>query len=258
MKGYTIGDNTNKDRASYPWRLDDEKLALPGLREDGEGGRGQRLHPQGPVRAVGRPAVPATCAPTATCATWARRRRTGRSSTSSSITRPIASPAAAARRRLAQFEQTGRIEWVTDLAEIPGKYGVTNVYADLGQLFAQTTVAEPRLTAAHDGPARAGLGADHVIWGTDAMWTGSPQWQIEGAAPARDPRGHAEEVRLHAARARPTARSRPRSSARTTRGSTVRPARGAGGTDRLAELKAEYERRGLGRSNRRYGYVVRG
>ena len=25
-----------------------------------------------------------------------------------------------------------------------------------------------------------GLGADHVVWGTDALWTGSPQWQIEG------------------------------------------------------------------------------
>ncbi|MBO0709681.1 MAG: hypothetical protein J2P47_00210 [Acetobacteraceae bacterium] len=25
-----------------------------------------------------------------------------------------------------------------------------------------------------------GLGADHVVWGTDAVWTGSPQWQIEG------------------------------------------------------------------------------
>ena len=30
------------------------------------------------------------------------------------------------------------------------------------------------------------------------------------------------------------------------------------GPSRLAELKAEYERRGIGRSNRRYGYVVRG
>ena len=25
-----------------------------------------------------------------------------------------------------------------------------------------------------------GLGADHVVWGTDAVWTGAPQWQIEG------------------------------------------------------------------------------
>ena len=24
-----------------------------------------------------------------------------------------------------------------------------------------------------------GLGADHIIWGTDSVWTGSPQWQIE-------------------------------------------------------------------------------
>ena len=23
------------------------------------------------------------------------------------------------------------------------------------------------------------MGADHVCWGTDAIWTGSPQWQIE-------------------------------------------------------------------------------
>jgi NAD(P)-dependent dehydrogenase (short-subunit alcohol dehydrogenase family) len=36
----------------------------------------------------------------------------------------------------AQFEQTGRIEWVTDLAEIPSKFGVSNVYGDLGQIFA--------------------------------------------------------------------------------------------------------------------------
>src|SRR5437762_13106350 len=34
----------------------------------------------------------------------------------------------------AQFEKTGRIEWVTDLAEIPSKHGVSNVYADVGQL----------------------------------------------------------------------------------------------------------------------------
>ena len=31
-----------------------------------------------------------------------------------------------------------------------------------------------------------------------------------------------------------------------------------GGPSRLAELKAEYERSGIGRSNRRYGYVISG
>jgi hypothetical protein len=29
MKGYTIGDNTNKNLSKHPWRLDDEKLVYP-------------------------------------------------------------------------------------------------------------------------------------------------------------------------------------------------------------------------------------
>src|SRR5207244_1521288 len=33
---------------------------------------------------------------------------------------------------LAEFDQTGRIKWATDLAEIPAKFGVTNVYGELG------------------------------------------------------------------------------------------------------------------------------
>jgi uncharacterized protein len=79
----------------------------------------------------------------------------------------------------AQFEKTGRVEWVSDLAEIPAQYGVTNVYGDLGQIFAQSTMANPKLCAAMMGILIRGLGADHVCWGTDAIWTGSPQWQIE-------------------------------------------------------------------------------
>ena len=79
----------------------------------------------------------------------------------------------------AQFEKTGRIDWITDLAEIPAKYGVKNVYADVGQLFAQSTMAEPRLAAVMMAQLIKGMGADHVCWGTDAIWTGSPQWQIE-------------------------------------------------------------------------------
>src|SRR5438046_9012993 len=39
--------------------------------------------------------------------------------------------------------------------------------------------ADPRVSAAMMGMLIRGLGADHVVWGTDAIWTGSPQWQIE-------------------------------------------------------------------------------
>jgi len=80
---------------------------------------------------------------------------------------------------MAEWDATGRSSWVSDLAEIPAKYGVKNVYGDLGQIFAWTTVAQPRLGAAVMGTLVKGLGADHVVWGTDAVWTGAPQWQIE-------------------------------------------------------------------------------
>src|SRR4030095_4283728 len=45
---------------------------------------------------------------------------------------------------LAEFDQTGRIKWATDLAEIPAKYGVKNVYGDIGTSFATCAVANPR------------------------------------------------------------------------------------------------------------------
>ena len=84
------------------------------------------------------------------------------------------------KQALAEFERTGRISWTSDLADIPAQYGVSNVYGDVGQLFATTLVAEPNVCAALMGTLIKGLGADHVCWGTDALWTGAPQWQIEG------------------------------------------------------------------------------
>ena len=113
----------------------------------------------------------------------ARRPRTGRNIRFviyHSAYRWTGGAGALAKDGYAQFEQTGRVEWTSDLADIPGKYGVSNVYADLGQIFAQTTVVEPRLCAALMGMLIKGMGADHVVWGTDALWTGAPQWQIEG------------------------------------------------------------------------------
>ncbi len=80
---------------------------------------------------------------------------------------------------VAAFEATGRIDWVSDLAEIPARFGVANVYADIGASFAFTVLTHPRLAAAMIGLLVDGLGADHVLWGTDSVWYGSPQWQIE-------------------------------------------------------------------------------
>jgi len=80
---------------------------------------------------------------------------------------------------LAEFEKTGYIRWVSDLAKIPQEHGVNNVYGEIGTAFATTCVTSPRFCAAMMGTLIKGLGRDHVVWGTDSVLYGSPQWQIE-------------------------------------------------------------------------------
>jgi len=259
FKGYTIGDNTNKDLSRHPWRMDDDKLVYPfyeraqkaglvnicvhkGLFPPSLDAKFPNLRPYCDVRDVGKAAKD-----------WpglnfiiyhGGYRFPGGGS-----------PADA----WAQFEQTGRIEWVTDLAELPAKHGVSNIYADLGQLFALTTVAEPKVTAAMMGQLVKGLGADHVIWGTDAIWTGSPQWQIEGLRRLEIP----EDMQKKYGFAPLGPADGPVK--RAILGENVarlynfnRRAELGGPRDRLLTMKAEYERAGARRSNLRYGYVLRG
>ena len=78
-----------------------------------------------------------------------------------------------------EFERTGQLPWIDELAAVPRQYGVSNVYADIGLSFGALAITHPRLAAAMVGKLVKGLGADHVLWGTDSIWFGSPQWQIE-------------------------------------------------------------------------------
>ena len=155
----------------------------------------------------------------------------------------------------AQFEKTGRIEWVTDLAEIPAKFGVSNVYADVGQLFAQSTIADPRVSAVMMGQLVRGLGADHVVWGSDAIWTGSPQWQIEALRRLEIPEDLQKSHNLKplgAADGPVKTAIFGENNARLYKYDK----RQALATDRIAALKQEYEEHGGQRSNLRYGYVA--
>ena len=179
MKGYTIGDNSHKALSKHPWHLDDEKLVYPayakflkaglknvcvhkGLFPESVAKQFPHLLPYCDVRDVAKAAKDWPQLNFIVYHGGYRYAGGGR-----------------AEDAWAQFERTERIDWITDLADIPGKHGVKNVYADVGQLFAQTTMAEPRLAAVMMGQLIKGMGADHVCWGTDAIWTGSPQWQIE-------------------------------------------------------------------------------
>jgi predicted TIM-barrel fold metal-dependent hydrolase len=54
-----------------------------------------------------------------------------------------------------------------------------NVYAELGTTFASSVITFPTVCAHILGTLLQFMGEDRVVFGSDAVWYGSPQWQIE-------------------------------------------------------------------------------
>jgi uncharacterized protein len=50
---------------------------------------------------------------------------------------------------------------------------------EMGSTFALMVSSSPLLTAHVLGMIIDAFGAEHLLWGTDSIWWGSPQWQIE-------------------------------------------------------------------------------
>jgi len=88
---------------------------------------------------------------------------------------------AAARPALADdFQQVTDVPWVSDLCRMrEANSKLTNVYMELGTTFGMLAITEPRLCAYVLGLMLKAFGEDHILWGTDSIWWGSPQWQIE-------------------------------------------------------------------------------
>ena len=56
---------------------------------------------------------------------------------------------------------------------------MTNVYMELGTTFGHTVITHPKICAHLLGQIIKAFGVDHILFGTDSIWWGSPQWQIE-------------------------------------------------------------------------------
>jgi hypothetical protein len=69
------------------------------------------------------------------------------------------------------------IEWTTVYAQITAQF--KNSFAELGTTFASTVITFPSLAAHILGQLLKYKGEDQIVWGTDSVWYGSPQWQIE-------------------------------------------------------------------------------
>ncbi len=78
------------------------------------------------------------------------------------------------------FRKTTYIPWTSDICAWKKKNPqVKNIYMEMGSTFALMVSASPPLAAYAMGMIIDAFGADHVLWGTDSIWWGSPQWQIE-------------------------------------------------------------------------------
>jgi predicted TIM-barrel fold metal-dependent hydrolase len=65
----------------------------------------------------------------------------------------------------------------------------TNVYSELGSIFAFAVLSDNAVANIGHllGKLVNSFGADHVLWGTDSIWYGSPQWQIDALKTYRMP-----------------------------------------------------------------------
>jgi uncharacterized protein len=69
------------------------------------------------------------------------------------------------------------ILWTTEMAVLSAPF--RNVYAEIGTTFASTVITFPTVCAHILGQLLKFMGEDNVVFGSDAVWYGSPQWQIE-------------------------------------------------------------------------------
>jgi predicted TIM-barrel fold metal-dependent hydrolase len=75
---------------------------------------------------------------------------------------------------------TGDFEWHSVLMDIKKRNPkMSNVYCEIGSFFNVLVVADPVMAMHGIGKNVKHYGVDHVIWGTDCLWWGSPQWAID-------------------------------------------------------------------------------
>jgi uncharacterized protein len=258
FKGYTIGDNMNKGTSRYPWKLDDEKLVYPAYEKFVKAGiRNVAVH-KGIFTLSDQKRFPGLI-------DYAKVDDVGKAAKDWPQLNFLIFHAGyryvgqeEAGSLFAKFHDTGRMDWVNDLAEIPQKYGVDNVYGEIGATFAALCVTDPRAAAALMGILIKGLGADHVLWGTDSIWFGSPQWQIEAMRRLEIPE---DLQRKHGFAPLGDARGKVKSQIfghNTARLFNLEGVYTSWSHDRMQQLKQSYLSSGGERSNRVYGYIRKG
>jgi uncharacterized protein len=155
------------------------------------------------------------------------------------------------------FARTGGIPWTSEFCKMKQAVPtIGNIYMELGSTFGQLVSSQPSLCAHLLGEIIGAFGADHVLWGTDSIWYGTPQWQIEAFKRFQIPDEMIERNRYQ-----PLSREVKRQifglNAARLFGIDVAAPRHAVPKDALSRIKMVYQEEGPAPTHRFYGWVVR-
>jgi uncharacterized protein len=154
------------------------------------------------------------------------------------------------------FKKTGEIPWTTEFCRMKHAHpGVKNIYMELGSTFAQLVSSHPLVCAHLLGQILAAFDADHVLWGTDSIWYGTPQWQIEAFRRFQIPDRLIEEQGYQSLTREVKAKIFGANAARLF-GVDPEAPRGSVPTDYVGRLRLSYLEEGSEPSHRLYGWVT--
>lgn len=153
------------------------------------------------------------------------------------------------------FKTKTNIPWITDLCEMQKRNPkMKNVYMDLGTTFGMTAITQPKLCAFMLGTMIQAFGEDRVLWGTDSIWWGSPQWQIEAFRRLQMPEDLMKRFKFKPLTDNVKEKILGLNSAKVY-GIDVKAKINAIPSDYLTKLKAKYRASGARPSNTQYGWI---
>jgi predicted TIM-barrel fold metal-dependent hydrolase len=151
---------------------------------------------------------------------------------------------------------SGEVPWTTEFCQMKKKEpGLKNVYMELGSTFGQLVTTDPTACAHLLGQVVEAFGADHVLWGTDSIWYGTPQWQIEAFRRFEIPPALIEK-HGYAPLTRPVKERIFGLNAARVFGVDVSAARNEIPKDYLSRIKMSYLDDGATPSHRWYGWIA--
>ena len=155
------------------------------------------------------------------------------------------------------FEKTAEIPWTTEFCRMKkARPDLKNIYMEIGSTFAQLATTHPLACAHFFGQILAAFGADHVLWGTDSIWYGTPQWQIEAFRRFQIPEPLVEKHQYQALTREVKAKIFGLNAARLFH-VDVAAVRNALPKDAVGRLRMSYQEEGPEPSHRLYGWVAR-